>query len=149
MRPLGIVASTTNPWRRPSVANSPAYLAAPVTFARPSTRDVAVPTYAFINPSRDLLVGLRLRCGARGLHQRPNDGAARELDFEAVMGIGSCALQQQIRSTQEMLSRCRLAPQHRFGLETTPGLVGHAAERQARLADLVALELERSRNRDQ
>ena len=41
-------------------------------------------------------MSLRLRRGARGLHQRPNDGAARELDLEAIMRIGSCALQQEI-----------------------------------------------------
>ena len=48
-----------------------------------------------------------------------------------------------------MLNGCRLAAQGRFGLKTTPRLVGHAAERHARLADRVALELERGRDRDQ
>ena len=48
-----------------------------------------------------------------------------------------------------MLNCCRLAAQGRFGLETTPRLVRDTAERHARLADLVALELERGRDRDQ
>jgi hypothetical protein len=43
IRPLAIVAVTTQAWARPGTLNSAAYLAAPVTFAGPSTRDVAVP----------------------------------------------------------------------------------------------------------
>ena len=43
MRPFGIVDSITKPKARPGALNSPAYLASPVTLARPSTREVAVP----------------------------------------------------------------------------------------------------------
>ena len=43
MRPLAIVEQTTLAWARPGTLNSAAYFAAPVTFAMPSTRDVAVP----------------------------------------------------------------------------------------------------------
>jgi len=43
MRPFPIVDDTTLAWARPGTLNSAAYFAAPVTFARPSTRDVAVP----------------------------------------------------------------------------------------------------------
>jgi hypothetical protein len=43
MRPLAIVDVTTLAYARPGVLNSAAYFAAPVTLARPSTRDVAVP----------------------------------------------------------------------------------------------------------
>ncbi len=43
MRPFVIVAATMLAWARPGVLNSAAYFAAPVTFAMPSTRDVAVP----------------------------------------------------------------------------------------------------------
>ena len=39
-----IVDVTTLPWASPGTLNSAAYFAAPVTLARPSTRDVAVPT---------------------------------------------------------------------------------------------------------
>src|SRR5260370_37683377 len=42
MRPFAIVEVTMLPWRRPGALNSAAYFAAPVTFATPSTRDVAV-----------------------------------------------------------------------------------------------------------
>ena len=43
MRPFVIVAATMLAWARPGVLNSAAYFAAPVTFATPSTRDVALP----------------------------------------------------------------------------------------------------------
>jgi hypothetical protein len=44
MRPFAIVAQTTLAWARPGTLNSAAYLAAPVTLAKPSIRDVGVPT---------------------------------------------------------------------------------------------------------
>ena len=43
MRPFAIVEQTMLAWARPGTLNSAAYLAAPVTLAKPSTRDVAVP----------------------------------------------------------------------------------------------------------
>jgi hypothetical protein len=43
MRPLAMLDVTTLPWARPGALYSAAYFAAPVTLARPSTRDVAVP----------------------------------------------------------------------------------------------------------
>ncbi len=43
MRPLAMVDVTTLPWARPDTLKSAAYLAVPVTFARPSMRDTAVP----------------------------------------------------------------------------------------------------------
>src|SRR5262245_45008478 len=44
-RPLAIVAETTNPCARPSTLYSAAYLAAPVTLARPSMREVGLPRW--------------------------------------------------------------------------------------------------------
>jgi hypothetical protein len=43
MRPLAMMDVTTLACARPVVFYSPAYFAAPVTLARPSTRDVAAP----------------------------------------------------------------------------------------------------------
>src|SRR5438874_11275543 len=56
IRPLAMREATTQPWARPDTLYSAAYFAAPVTFARPSTREVAMPMYDV----RDLLGGLGL-----------------------------------------------------------------------------------------
>jgi hypothetical protein len=43
IRPFAIALETTTPWARSGALYSAAYFAAPVTFARPSTRLCAVP----------------------------------------------------------------------------------------------------------
>src|ERR1700739_2281056 len=87
MRPLAIVDVTTLACARPGVSNSPAYFAAPVTLARPSTRDVAVPMSAVMGLllSPDFLIGLRLRSAGRSLRQRTDNSAAREIDLKRVV----------------------------------------------------------------
>ncbi len=43
MRPFAIVDDTTLAYARPGALNSAAYFAVPVTFARPSTREMEFP----------------------------------------------------------------------------------------------------------
>src|ERR1700736_1494194 len=45
MRPLAMADDTTKPCARAGTLYSPAYLAAPVTFSRPSMREVGLPRY--------------------------------------------------------------------------------------------------------
>src|SRR6202023_1483750 len=45
MRPLAMADDTTEPCARAGTLYSPAYLAAPVTFSRPSMREVGLPRY--------------------------------------------------------------------------------------------------------
>src|SRR6185437_6708992 len=54
IRPLATVAETTTPCARPGTLYSAAYFAVPVTFARPSTREVGLPRWlvAVMAPSR-------------------------------------------------------------------------------------------------
>src|SRR5262245_8689940 len=99
--------------------------------------------------SRDPLVGLRLRGAIRGLRQSPHDAAAGELDLESVVGVALGVAQEQIGGARERRRPGRLPAQRRLGRRIAPGLVGDAAERQTGLLDGVAIELERSRNRDQ
>ena len=95
----------------------------------------------------DLLVGLRLRRAARRLRQRANDGAAREIDLEGVVLEALGVAQQDVRgAARNVASFGRLPAQRRFGRRVAPRLVRDAAERQARLLDRVAFELERGRD---
>src|SRR5262249_38596968 len=127
MRPLAIVAHTTLPWRRPATLWSAAYLAAPVTFARPSMRAVAVPMYRAMAVSGDLLAGLRLRCAACRLRQRADDGPARQLDLERVVRESPGVAQHEIgRGTERRLGRS-LVPERCLGLGVAPRLVCDAA----------------------
>src|SRR5260221_8882267 len=75
MRPFAIVDETTLTKARFCALNSPAYLAAPVTFSRPSTRAAAVPMQAVMAGSCDFLAGLILRRPQCRLRQGANDGA--------------------------------------------------------------------------
>src|SRR5947209_5256477 len=101
-RPFAIGEVTMLPYARPGSLNSPAYFAAPVTLAGPSTRDVAVPTEAVMVRSLDFLVGLRLRRAARRLAERAHDGAARELDLERVVFEALGVAQHDVRCASEI-----------------------------------------------
>src|SRR5262249_23387829 len=141
---------------------SAAYLALPVTFTRPSTREVGTPIYVVgllavvvmrlrlaMAPSRDALVGLRLRGAARRLAERARDRAAPQADPEVVGAEAACALQQHVGGAGEIVLGRPLAPERGLGLAVAPRLVGDAAERDPRLRDVAVLEVERRRDRDQ
>src|SRR5919108_1427345 len=89
IRPLAIADETTNPCAKPGTLYSAAYLALPVTFARPSMREVGLPKWlvAVMALCRllDAFVGLRLRGPARRLRQGTKHAAPRQLDLEVVV----------------------------------------------------------------
>src|ERR1043166_6205657 len=149
MRPLAMVDVTMTPWARPGALHSPAYLAAPVTLARPSTRDVGVPICVYIAALPDFLVRLGLRRCLRGLRQRANDRAARKIDLEVVMFEPLRVAQQEIGRAPEGRLVRRLPAQRRFGCRVAPGLVRHAAKREPRVRDPVAVERKPRRDRDE
>src|SRR4029077_15681325 len=148
IRPLAMVDVTTLPWARPVALNSPAYFAAPVTFARPSTRDVGVamydvmdlltcsaccPAVAAYGPaapnvpsatapcgSQDLLTGLRLWRALRGLSQRAYDAAACQVDLERIVRVALGVAQQKICRAPESGRIGRLPAPGRFGPLTPP-----------------------------
>src|SRR4051812_16720995 len=92
--------------------------------------------------SRDLLVGLRLGRAGGGLGQGADDGAAGEIDLEAVMAEALGPGEDDIGRGREARRGGRLAAERGLGLGLAPGLMGDAAEGEARLRDPVALELE-------
>src|SRR6266542_6023301 len=95
------------------------------------------------------LVRLRLRGAARRLCEGAQDGTARQLDLEIVVAETACALQQHLGRVRKSLAVRRLAGELRFRLAAAPRLVGDAAERDARLLDVVAIKLEADRDGDQ
>jgi hypothetical protein len=50
IRPFAMVAETTKPCAKPGTLYSAAYLAAPVTLARPSTREIGFPKRVAVVP---------------------------------------------------------------------------------------------------
>ena len=74
----------------------------------------------------------------------------RQLDLEGVvaeaLGVAQDALP---RPARKCLRVARLARQQRLGLRVAPGLVRHAAQREARLRDRVAVHLQRGGDRHQ
>src|SRR4029077_1179375 len=93
------------------------------------------------------LVRLRLRGAARRLRQRAQDGAPRQLDLEVVVAEAARAAQHGLGRTQEALPRRRRSGKPRLGFTIAPRLVRDAAEREARLLDRAALDIEADRDR--
>src|ERR1051325_6364076 len=107
MWPLAMAEVMTNPCARPGTLYSAAYLAAPVTLARPSTRDVAMPR-TVTGRSPDAFVRLRLRRAGRGLRQPAPDCAPRQLDLEIVVAEAArCALEEGRRARKTLARRRR------------------------------------------
>src|SRR5262245_9537199 len=89
MRPLAMADESTTLCAREGTLYSAAYFAAPVTFARPSMREVGRPRRLLkliaFSRSSDPLVRLRLRFTGCRLGERTHDGAAGDLDLEIVV----------------------------------------------------------------
>src|SRR5262245_956887 len=77
--------------------------------------------------SQDLLVGLRLRGGARRLRECAHNGPACEVDLEGVVAEALGVAQNEIDGLGERRLAGRLSPQLSFGLCVAPGLVCDAA----------------------
>src|SRR5262245_4113928 len=77
--------------------------------------------------SQDLLVGLRLRGGARRLRECAHNGPAREVDLEGVVAEALGVAQNEVCRLGERCLAGRLSPQLSFGLCVAPGLVCDAA----------------------
>src|SRR5258705_4214062 len=92
---------------------------------------------------------LGLRRAARCLCERAHEAAAREIDLEGVVLVASGIAQQHVRGAGECCGIGRLSAQDRFSARIAPRLVRHTAEREARLLDGVAIELEPDPGRDQ
>src|SRR5215470_19431078 len=99
--------------------------------------------------SHDLLVGLRLRGGARRLRERAHNGPAREVDLEGVVPKALGVAQNEISGPGERRLAGRLPPQLSFGLCVAPRLMCDAANGKARLHYGVAVKLEANRDRYQ
>src|SRR6266849_5908982 len=151
IRPLAMPDETTNPCARPGTWYSPAYFAAPVTFARPSTREVGLPIWLVtvmpVSRSFDPLVRLRLRGPARRLRQRAHDAAPRQLDLEIVMPEAARIAQHGLGRPQEILRRWRRSVEPCLGFTVAPWLVRDPAEREPRLLDRAGLDIEPDRDR--
>src|SRR6476646_2596442 len=102
-----------------------------------------------MTPSRlvDALIRLRLRRPLRRLRQRAHDGAPGQLDLEIVVAAAARFAQNQVGRTQEVLPRCRRSLELRFRFAVAPGLVGYPTEREARLLDRLALDIQTDRDR--
>src|SRR4051812_31907123 len=154
IRPLAIADETTDPCARWGTLNSAAYFAAPVTFARPSMREVGLPKCAKAvvggnvvvaigaPPLSHPLVRLRLRRAMGRLRQRAQHGAPCQLDLEVVVAEAARAAQHGLGGARKALARRRRPCELRLGVAVAPGLVRHAAEREARHLDRAALDLE-------
>src|SRR5262245_3131701 len=99
--------------------------------------------------SRDLFVGLRLRDTACGLREGANKSAARQTDLEGVASKTLGLAKQNIGGLSERGFARRFSAQRRFRFGIPPGLLSNAAERKARFADLVSLQLEADCDRNQ
>src|SRR6185437_3631108 len=130
MRPRAMVAEMTTPCAKPGASHSPAYLALPVTLARPSTREIGRPRYVVavmpLSRSRDPLVRLRLRRAARRLRQRAHDAAPRQLDLEVVATEAPGRAEQRVGGAAESLRRRGRADELRLGRGIAPRLVRDA-----------------------
>jgi hypothetical protein len=76
-----------------------------------------------------------LRSGVRSLRQRAQNGAAREIDFEGIVGEAFGIAEQNFSRSCKGIRFGRLAAQCRFGLRVTPGLC--ATPPSARRASLI------------
>src|SRR5262249_11240861 len=153
IRPLAIAEETTTPCAREGTLYSAAYFAAPVTFARPSMREVGLPrgllTVMTLSLLLDSLVRLRLRSPARRLRQRAHDRAARQLDLEIIVAEAARIPQHGLRRAQEIFRRRRRAAELRFSGGVAPRLVRYTAKRETCLLDRAALDIETGRDRHQ
>src|SRR2546426_4885110 len=100
-----------------------------------------------LSRSTDPLVRLRLRGPACRLLQRTQDAAPRQLDLEVVVAEAARIAQHRLGRVQEALRRRRRSVELRFGFRVAPWLVRDSAEREARLLDRAALDIEAYRNR--
>ena len=94
-------------------------------------------------------VGLRLRGAARCLRERPDDGPARQIDFEGVVPKAFGLAQNEIGRMRKRCLVGRPAGEPGFGLRIAPRLVCNATQRETRLLDRAAVELEADRDRYQ
>ena len=76
-----------------------------------------------------------MRSGVRSLRQRAQNGAAREIDFEGIVGEAFGIAEQNFGRSCKGIRFGRLAAQCRFGLRVTPRLVRDAAKRETRFLD--------------
>jgi hypothetical protein len=97
----------------------------------------------------DALVAERLGCAGGGLFEAAHDGAPGEIDLEAVGRLGLRLPDDAVGRRLETLAGGGLALEQGLGLAVAPGLVGDAAEREARGLHRVAVEFQGRRHRDQ
>ena len=90
-----------------------------------------------------------MRRAVRRLCQRPHDGAARQIDLEGVVRVAFGVAQQCVGRSHKRFALRTLPAQRRFYAKIAPWLVGDASQRQPRLFDCIAVELESSRHRHQ
>src|SRR6185369_12820088 len=90
--------------------------------------------------SPDFLDGLRLRRAARGLAERPHDGAPRQPDLEVVVPVAFGAAQHEVGGLRKCACIGALAAQGGFGRGNAPRLVCDTPDRQARLLDRVTVK---------
>src|SRR5947209_15987529 len=102
-----------------------------------------------LSPSLDPLIRLRLRLPARRLGERTHDAAAGELDLEIIVTEAARSAQHNVGGTRKALPRRWRAGELRLGCAIAPRLVGNSAEREPRLLDGFALDLEANRDRHQ
>src|SRR5262249_61576740 len=95
--------------------------------------------------SHDLLVGLRLRGGARRLRERAHNRPAREVDLEGVVPKALGVAQNEICGLGERRLAGGLSPQLSFGLRVTPRLMRDAPQRKSRILTVVPVMLTASR----
>ena len=90
---------------------------------------------------------MRLRGSARRLRQRANNAASRQLDLEVVVSKTARISQHGLGRPHEGLARRRRPGELCFGVLVAPRLVRDAAEREARLLDRAAFDIEADRDR--
>src|SRR5262249_44282517 len=84
-----------------------------------------------------------------GLRQGAYDRASGQTDLEVVMAEALGSLQHKIRSACEHVLIGCLVTQRRLGLRIPPWLVGHAADSETGILDLVPGRLQGSRPGDE
>ena len=99
--------------------------------------------------SADFFIRLRLRGASSRLCQRTEDGAARKIDLEGVVLKALGVPQHEVRSPGEGRLAGGLPAQHGFCRRVAPRLVCDSSERQTRLCDRVAAQLQSDRDRDE
>src|SRR4051794_8271472 len=142
--PFEIVLVTAKTCETLGKLNSPAYVAAPVTLSRPSTRLTAVPIdLAGIGV---LIFDLRHRCDRA---QRANNCSFRQLDFISVVFVSFRWRELGFGRGTKCLLICFFAGEQRLGFLRAPRLVRDAAERHARGFNLAILHVECGRDADE